>query len=105
MLDGARPILIVQKVLPLIEDRDERKKRRMKRGEVWQIQTAVQSCQGPIRDVMDVQRVNHIDAEMQNTELIDHAANLVQHDHVVGQGNPHGRIEAQCDFAPAREFG
>jgi hypothetical protein len=61
----------------------------------------VQSRQSSICDVTHQRRVKHIDVEVQNIELVDPATDLVQHDHVVGQRIPHGRIEAQRYFAAA----
>jgi hypothetical protein len=39
--------------------------------------------------------------EVQNIELIDPPANVVQHDHVVGQTVPHGTVETHCHLATA----
>jgi hypothetical protein len=50
-----------------------------------------------------------VDVEVQYIELISPPADFVQHDHVIGQGIPHRRIEAQGDITatnkPGRCFG
>ena len=43
--------------------------------------------------------------EVENIELIDPAADFVQHDHVIGQSIPHRRIEAQGHIAATNKLG
>ena len=43
--------------------------------------------------------------EVENIELIDPAADLVQHDHVIRQSIPHRRIEAQGHIAATNKIG
>jgi hypothetical protein len=48
--------------------------------------------------------VEDVDVEVDNIELIDPAADLVQHDHVIGQSVSHRGIKAQGHIAAANEI-
>ena len=65
----------------------------------------MQRRQGPIGKVPHQRSVNQVDVEVQHVELVDPAADLVQHDHVVRQRIAHRRIEAQRYVAAADEPG
>jgi hypothetical protein len=49
--------------------------------------------------------VNDIDVEVKNVELVDPAADFVQHHDVVWQRVVHRRIEAQRHIAAAHKLG
>ena len=65
----------------------------------------MQRRQSPIGEIVDQRGVNYIDVEVKNVELVDPAADLVQHDHVVRQRIAHCRIEAQRCVTAAHEPG
>src|SRR3974390_1075283 len=48
--------------------------------------------------------VNYVNMKVKHVELVHAAADLVQHDHVVGQGIAHCRIETQGHVAAAHEL-
>jgi hypothetical protein len=55
----------------------------IERSEIWQIQSAVLSRQGTICDVVDQRRLQDINMEMEDIELVDPLPDLLQHDDMV----------------------
>ena len=94
-MNCADPIRVAQILMLSARDRDQRElpKHRIKRGEIRQVQSAMLGGQSTLRDVANQWGVKDIDMKMQDVEFIDPAANLLKHDHVVGQGVPDGRVE------------
>jgi hypothetical protein len=107
VMDSTQPARIVEILLLAVRDRNERKvaKRRIEWSQIRQIQPAVQSGQRPLGEAVYQRSVKHIDVKVQDIELVDPTANLLEHDHVVGQSVAHHGIEAQRHFAAGHQPG
>ena len=107
MIDGADPVSAAQISPLIVGDRDEREiaKGCIERRKIGQVQSPVERRQGPIGNVPHQRSVKQVDVEVQHVELVDPAADLVQHDHVVRQRIAYRRIEAQRYVAAADEPG
>jgi hypothetical protein len=60
-----------------------------------QIEPAMESCQGALRKIMHQRRMQKVNMEMQNVELVRLPPNFLQHDNVVGHRVDYGRIHAK----------
>jgi hypothetical protein len=63
--------------------------------EVRQVLAAMQRRQRAAGLIAENGEMELVDVEVQDVELIGHAAHLVEHHHVMGDGIAHGRVEAQ----------
>ena len=74
----------------------------IERRQVGQILAAVQRRQGPFRDRAEQRELKRIEMKMEDVEVVDAPAHLVEHQHVMGNGVADAGIVAQARRARRR---
>ena len=97
VIDGADVVRVGDRCALRVRDRDQRHlgKAAIEIVEVGKILAAVQGGDGPARHLVEDGEMKLIDVKMQDVELGRHAANLVEHQHVVGDDVFHRGVQSQ----------
>jgi hypothetical protein len=96
VMDGADPVRMGQIPPLVVRNRDQREvpKRPVEGREIRQVQSPVLGRQSPICEGANERRMQNIDVEVKNIELVDPLSELLQHDDMVDQRLSDGGIEA-----------
>ena len=97
MVDGGDEIGVRDRRALTVGDRDQRHfvEAEIERPQVRQILPAVQRRQSAAGERPKEGKMELVDVEMENVELVGTFAHAIQHEHVIRNGVSHVRVESQ----------